>query len=87
MHNIPSASNRCVLQNKLIVVEMTEGVYVYMCMHIIGRCYLLMHALAGWSMIPLVFSEGVHGCELPNAWRFPFEGSTFGMGSSLAMSL
>ena len=86
MHNIPPASNRCVSQNKLIFFEITEGIYVYMCMHIIEHCYLLMHALAGWSMIPLVFSEGIHGCELPNARRFPFESSTFGMGSSLAMS-
>ena len=66
--------------------EITECIYVYMCMHIIVHCYLLMHALASWSMVPVVFSEGVHGCELPNAWRFPCESSTFGNGSSLAMS-
>ena len=86
MHNIPPASNRCVSQKKLILGEITEAIYVYMCMHIIEHCDLLIHALAGWSVIPLVFSEGVHGCALPNAKRFPFESSTFSMGSSLAMS-
>ena len=60
---------------------------MYICVCIQANiAILLMHALAGWSMIPLVFSEGVHGCELPNAWKFPFESATFGMGSSLAMS-
>ena len=65
MHNIPPALNRCMLRKNNL--EITEGIYVHMCMHMIVHCYLLMQGLASWSMVPLGFFEGVHGCELPNA--------------------